>query len=307
MHYGCAEMHKMKWNDLQYLLAVANNGSLAAAARALGVNHTTVLRRIRAFEDSHGLQLFERLRTGYVLTDEGHELLSAARSLENTLASLEMKLAGKEEKLEGVVRVTMTDTLFTAAAAPHIASFQKMHPDISIELSLTVNRLNLTKRDADVAIRAAISKPEQLVGEIVSDLGFGAYCTSHYCEQNQRRPLQAQTWLAPDEMMSAAPSAQWMQRNLKNPKIAFTADSFPALKEMAKSDLGIAILPCCMVCPSSGLMRIDLPDDNLKISLWVLTHEELLNSMRIKAFYQHMVQALRANREVLEGKVPPAD
>src|SRR3712207_7391952 len=106
------------WEDLRYVLAVADASSLASAARGLGVNHTTVLRRVNAFEERLGLRLFDRLPTGYALTAGGEELLAAARRMAETVTELERKLSGQDLRLEGTLRVTTTDTLMASLLPP---------------------------------------------------------------------------------------------------------------------------------------------------------------------------------------------
>lgn len=121
-------MPPIPWDDLRYVLAVAAEGSLAGAARALGVNHTTVLRRVNAFEERLGLRLFERLPTGYFLTSGGAELIEAARLMEDTVTALERRLAGQDRKLAGAVRVTTTDTLVDMLLLPILVAFRAKHP-----------------------------------------------------------------------------------------------------------------------------------------------------------------------------------
>src|SRR5688572_20128168 len=120
----------MDWDDLRYFLAVGNAGSLAGAARTLGVNHTTVLRRIGAFEQRLGLRLFERLPTGYVLTAGGEQLIAAARHIDATVTTLERKLAGQDLQLAGTVRVTTTDTVMGSILPAILAEFRRSYPGI---------------------------------------------------------------------------------------------------------------------------------------------------------------------------------
>jgi DNA-binding transcriptional LysR family regulator len=148
-------MTQLEWDDLRYVLAVATSGSLAGAARNLGVNHTTVLRRIGAFEQRLGLRLFERLPTGYVLTAGGEELITAARHIDDTVTALERKLAGQDLRLSGVLRITTTDTLMGSILPEILAEFRDSHPGIAIEVAISNLMFNLTRRDADVAIRPA--------------------------------------------------------------------------------------------------------------------------------------------------------
>jgi DNA-binding transcriptional LysR family regulator len=158
-----------EWDDLRYVLAVANAGSLAGAARSLGVNHTTVLRCIVAFEKGLGLRLFERLPTGYVLTAGGEELIAEARHIEDRVTNLERKLAGQDLRLSGVIRVTTTDTLMGSILPEILAEFRAAQRGIGIEIAVSNIMVNLTKRDADVAIRLAKDPPETLVGRRTMD------------------------------------------------------------------------------------------------------------------------------------------
>lgn len=298
--------HRVNWDDLRFVLAVADHGSVASAARRLGVNHTTVLRRMHAFEEANKIRLFERLPTGYVLTAEGEQLVAAARSIDDTVVSLERRIAGQDLKLEGVIRVTTTDTFVTSVLPRHLASFRRQHPRIAIELVLTNHRLNLTKRDADVAIRPAEKLPAPLIGKRVADIGFAIYGAKSYLETHPRDPLASDhAWLAGDEVLANAPVAIWMRRHVPDAQIAFRADSFMSLHHAARAGLGLAALPSCLGDPDPGLVRLKAPMDDLEIGLWVLTHFDLSRAARIRAFIKHMEEALADDQELLAGK--PSD
>ena len=175
----------MEWDDLRYVLAVANAGSLAGAARKLGVNHTTVLRRIGVFEKELGLRLFERLPTGYVLTAGGEELIAAARHIDETVTTLERKLAGQDLRLSGAVRVTTTDTLMGSIVPEILAEFRESHTGIQVEVAVSNLMFNLTKRDADVAIRPAKDPPETLIGRRIAKIAFAIYGSPQYLARQQ--------------------------------------------------------------------------------------------------------------------------
>ncbi|MBY3466122.1 LysR family transcriptional regulator [Rhizobium laguerreae] len=132
-----AQNHRhLDWNDLRCVLAVAEHGGLAAAARALGVNHTTVLRRVNAFEEAQGLRLFERLPSGYLVTPGGEELLASVRQISSLVTDLERRLTGRDLRLEGVLRVATTDTLASSILPQHLAAFHVRYPDIVVELAV---------------------------------------------------------------------------------------------------------------------------------------------------------------------------
>ncbi len=300
--------HRVNWDDLRFVLAVADHGSVAAAARRLGVNHTTVLRRTHAFEEANKIRLFERLPTGYVLTAEGEQLVAAARSIDDTVASIERRIAGRDLKLEGVIRVTTTDTFMASVLPRHLASFRGEHPRIAIELVLTNHRLNLTKRDADVAIRPARALPAPLIGKRVSDIGFAVYGAKTYLEGRPADALASDhTWLSGDEILANARVADWMQRHVPDARIAFSADSFVSLHQAAVAGLGLVALPCCLGDAEPALTRLKAPMDDLGTGLWVLTHNDLSRAARIRAFIKHMEDGLAGDRQLLAGELAPGD
>lgn len=294
--------HRVDWDDLRFALAVAEGGSVAAAARRLGVNHTTVLRRIQAFEEAQKFRLFDRLPTGYALTAEGEQLAAAARSIDEIVATLERRISGQDLKLEGVIRMTTTDTFMASVLPRHLASFRALHPRITIELALTNTRLNLTKRDADVAVRPAKAPPSPLVGHRVSTVAFAVYGADHLLALHPCPDLESYTWLAGDELLANSPVANWMHKHVPNADIAFRADSFVALCHAVEAGLGVAALPCCLADRSKTLRRIHDPGEELSTGLWLLTHRDLAGAARIRAFMEHMDKALAAERACLEGR-----
>jgi len=156
---GNAWMHRLDWTDLQHALAVAETGSLAGAARALGVNHTTVLRRLNGLEGRIGVRLFERLPAGYALTTAGEEVLGVARGLGATVATLERRLLGRDLRLSGTLRVATTDTLALTILMPHLAAFRAAHPGIELEVTLSNAMANLTRRDGEELLAIAPRVP----------------------------------------------------------------------------------------------------------------------------------------------------
>jgi DNA-binding transcriptional LysR family regulator len=249
-------MHsRIDWEDLRYVLAVADAGAVAAAARALGVNHTTVLRRVNAFEERLGLRLFERLPTGYALTAGGEELLAAARAMAGTVAALERRLQGRDLRLEGGLRVSTTDTLMTSPVLPNaLAAFRERHPGIVVEVSTPNAVANLTRRDADVAIRPALDPPETLVGRRLCDVAFAPYAAPAYLAASGAGPaaLAARRWVAPDDSLAGSSVSRWMRAALPDAEIVLRADSLVSLRQAALSGLGAAILLATSGTPRRG-------------------------------------------------------
>ena len=292
----------MDWDDLRYVLAVAEAGSLAGAARRLRVNHTTALRRIGAFEKRLGLRLFERLPSGYVLTAGGEELIAAAQRVDETVTSLERKLAGRDLRLSGTVRVTTTDTLLGSILPEVLAEFRARHPGIEVEIAVSNLMLNLTKRDADVAIRPAKDPPETLVGRRVATIAFAIYGSTEYLAGHTSHDLVAHRWVAPDDSLADTAVARWMRARLRDSEIALRADSLLALSQAARAGLGLAALPCYLGDTTAGLACVHRPIPAMEAALWILTHEDLRHTARIRAFTEFAAQALSRRRPLLEGK-----
>jgi DNA-binding transcriptional LysR family regulator len=294
-------MAGLEWDDLRYVLAVASAGSLAGAARSLGVNHTTVLRRIDTFEKRLGLRLFERLPTGYVLTPGGEELIAAARHIDDTVTALERKLAGQDLRLSGTVRVTTTDTLMGSILPEILAEFRAGHPGIQVEIAVSNLMFNLTKRDADVAIRPANDPPETLVGRRVGKIAFAIYGSTQYLAKQKAKTLADHQWVGPDDSLAGTSVAQWMRSALPASEIALRTDSFLALRQAVQAGLGLAALPCYLGDTAPDLVCVHRPIPEMETTLWILTHEDLRHTARVRAFTEFAAQAFGRRRPLLEG------
>jgi DNA-binding transcriptional LysR family regulator len=291
----------MEWDDLRYVLAVASAGSLAGAARSLGVNHTTVLRRVGAFEQRLGLRLFERLPTGYVLTAGGEELIAAARHIDETVTTLQRKLAGKDLRLSGTIRMTTTDTLMGSVLPEILAEFRDSHPGIQVEIAISNLIFNLTKRDADVAIRPADHPPETLIGRRIAKIAFAIYGSPQYLSKHRAKDLAAHRWVAPDDSLAATSVAQWMRATLRDSEITLRADSLLALRQATQAGLGLAALPCYLGDTTPDLVRVHRPIAEMETGLWILTHEDLRHTARIRAFSDFVAHAFTRRRPLFEG------
>jgi DNA-binding transcriptional LysR family regulator len=291
----------MEWDDLRYVLAVATAGSLAGAARSLGVNHTTVLRRVGAFEERLGLRMFDRLPTGYVLTAGGEELVSVARRIDETVVTLERRLVGQDLRLSGVVRVTTTDTLMASMLPKILSEFRASHPGIQLEIAISNLMFNLTKRDADVVIRPAKDAPDTLIGRRVAKIAFAIYGSPQYLSQHKARDLAGHRWVAPDDSLVGTSVAQWMRSQLPDSEIALRADSLLALGQAAQAGLGLAALPCYLGDSAPDLVCVHRPIPEMTTALWILTHEDLRHTARIRAFTEFTANAFSRRRSLLEG------
>ncbi|WP_129649520.1 LysR family transcriptional regulator [Peristeroidobacter agariperforans] len=292
------------WDDFRYVLALADSGSLNDAASALRVNRTTVLRRINAFERKHGVRLFERLRTGYLLTEAGNELLAAARGFESALMQIERRLAGQDLRAEGLVRVTTTDTLLASVLQAPLATFQRQHPGITLDVATSNEIANLSKRDADIAIRPVAEAPEFLVGRRIGAVAFAVYAAATAEEPRSTVKAPGDRWLGPDETLASTSVARWMRSEMPSVRPEIRADSLVSLRELCAAGAGLAALPCYLGDSDARLTRIRPPIPAMTTALWILTHPNLARTTRVRLLMDHLSTELGRQRPLLEGQRP---
>lgn len=289
------------WDDLRVFLEIARTGSLSGAAKALGVNHSTVFRRINGFEDRLGVRLFERLQSGYVLTLAGEEMRASALRVEHEIERVDLRISGQDLKLEGSLIVTTTDTIAENLLGPHLAAFNKAYPGIRLELVLDNQYVNLSKRQADVAIRPTTSPPETLVGRRLCGLAFAPYAAKSYLKNNTG-DLAGMGWLSVDENLAHLAADKWFRRRFPDAHIALRSNSLLGLLHTCEAGMGAALLACFMADRRKNLVRLDAPIDDAASALWLLTHEDLRHTGRVRAFMDFMADALTAEIDLIEGR-----
>ena len=300
-------MHKFNWDDLQIVMAVAECGSASAAAQQLGLNHSTVLRRVNAFETTQGVKLFERRSTGYRPTSAGRAILQAAREINQKIRGVQRDILGRDSRLEGGVELTTTDSIFHAVIAGYLERFQDKHPDITVNVTMTNIRLNLTNLDAEVSVRPSRNPPEDLLGRRVCGLAFAIYTAAAPAHErpSSSGPVDA-PWLGTAGELQNSPAGAWFEKNIEPGQIIARSNSFVALRDLALTGLGQTVLPCCLGDRSAALQRVSDPIAELSTSLWVLMHPDLRNSARVSALSDHLARALRADKALMEGTNKPA-
>jgi DNA-binding transcriptional LysR family regulator len=290
-------MHSSSWDDLRYFLAADRLGSLSAAARALGVNHSTVFRRLAALEGRLGVRLFERGQNGYVATSAGEELRLGATNVEGEIDRLGRALAGRDFRLSGTVRVTSTDTMVLGLLTPHFAAFRRLHPGIQLQVVISNSVFNLNKREADVAIRPTNSPPENLVGRRLGRVGFAVYGGTKYLRQaGAHTTLADHDWIAPDESLSHLAQSQWIAKNIPEARVVYRVDSLVAMVQAARAGIGVALLLRHLADSDRSLRMLSGAMPSFDTQVWLLTHPDLRHAARIKAFMDFMQDRLESER-----------
>lgn len=289
------------WDDLRVFLAVARTGSLSGAARSLGVNHSTVFRRIAGFEEELGVRLFERLPTGYALTPAGEETLCIVERIEADVATLDRTVIGQDLRLSGTVRLTAIDMLAFWLLPPALLRFRAAYPGIEIDMVVGNETLNLSRRETDIALRIGNTPPETLVGRRVGRLDFAVYGSPDYCAEHPDSDLTTHDWIGFDQAHAAL--VRRFEEFLPGVQPVIRSNSVACAVRLAKSGLGLAVLPCAIAGLKDDLVRIAEVPDIFGLDLWLLTHEDLRHTARIRAVLDFLATELTAALSKASGSV----
>lgn len=291
-------------NDLIYVAAVTQTGSLAAAARKLHVNHATVFRRIAQIETTLGVRLFERDAGRYVATPAGEELAAAGSAIEQTAERSLLKVAGRDLRPSGVVRITTTDSFASTLLNPVLALCRARYPQIALHIGIDNNMLDLSKRDADIAVRPTRQPPEYLVGKRIAPLAFAVYGAMDYLQNTTASTLSEHQWIGLGESQERHRSMQWLQKVIPLEQVGYRIDGFASVARACADGLGLAVLPCFLGDGLAALRRIQEPLPDLASELWVLTHPDLRKTARIQTVFQFLQQELGKRSPALQGLKP---
>jgi len=284
---------------LNLVLAICRAGTLAGAARELGVNHSTVFRRINAIEKELNVRLFDRRPTGYVMTEAGEAAHRVASRIDEEVHGLSRALVGRDRRLEGPVRITAPDPVARRLLLPRLALFCREHPGIDMHVAITSRALQLSHREADVAVRVTRRPPQSYIGRRICAFRFCAYASRDYLARRGDLPLERQQWLVTDDGFDYLPASVLPDR--ASVRIVFKCSDTTVVVDAAKHGLGIAPLPCFLGDAEPDLVRVTAPLESLTRELWVLTHPDLRATARVAALMTHLVGALEEQKSRIEG------
>lgn len=293
-------MHRPNWDDYRFVLAVARSGSVSGAARELGVNHATVLRRVAGIEARLGVELFEKSVRGYNIAPEKLRLMEAAREVEAAVEAVEHLARAGEAPLAGVIRVTSTDTFCHVILPPLLARLSENEPDLSFELLSNNAHLDLSRLHADVTVRPTYKLPEDLCGDMAAQMAFGFYAASPQVPDDH--------WLGLTGAIGRSHVAQKLRDELERRKVTFTAaaDSFLSLHSLAEAGMGRVMLPAFLGDLSANLVRVEPVFDIQPVPVFVASHVDLADAPRLRLARARIASALGSVEERLLGKVGQA-
>lgn len=294
----------MDWNDFRLILAIGRAGSLKGAAQQLGNDHSTIFRWLNALEARFQVQLFERADGVYTPTSAGDRMLLAAERMEIEVLAVDREVSGQDARLSGNLRITCSESLAYRILNDLLAEFRLKHAGITVELLVDNRQLDLLRREADIAIRATRPTEGDLFGRQIAETAWALYASPRYLAdrgQPDGVPFEGHSFIGWDGSAVAA-AASWLTETVPNQQIVYRSSSLINQMMAVKAGIGMALLPCYLGDPETDIERVSVPEATLTRELWLITHRDLRNTARVRAFFDIVGQGLTARRQLLEGR-----
>jgi DNA-binding transcriptional LysR family regulator len=292
------------WDYLRYFLAVAVAGTTVAAAKKMRVDQSTVSRQIAALEKAIGAKLFNKSVSGYELTDLGRELIPAAERAELEISEMLSLVAQNGRRLAGTIKVTTNETIADLFLTPSLREFAELYPETRVDVSVTVHWLDLSRGEADLALRAArVLKGEGFVAQKLSDLPWAIYCSQDYVGKHgspaRAVELPKHRIISVDGDLATIAGFQWLEKNAGSAAVVSRTDSLPNVLAAVRAGLGVSALPCVTGEAEPELVRCFGPNEELDSSVWLVTRSQIKDEPRIKAFNSFIASKAPVLRRLL--------
>jgi DNA-binding transcriptional LysR family regulator len=287
----------LDWGDIRVFATLARHGSLSATARALGVNHATVARRLDGLEQALGSKLFERRSKGYQLTTAGRRVLEPAAAMENAAGALGR--LGPEPSLAGLVRITATPSLAETFLIPRLRALHKMHPALDFEILAERQQASLPRHQSDIALRLGRPERGDILGRRVARIGYGFYGTREW--RDRLKGGSALFFIGFDEAGARFPEAQWMARRFRNARLVVRANYQTGQISAACAGFGIALLPHFFAASEPTLVEVRLPEVPPARELWLLTRRDVRQRPQLRAVADFLADLFRSESLLFEG------
>lgn len=282
----------MNWDDLRFLVEIGREGTLAAAARRLKVDQTTVARRLRALEDTLGTPLFERSDKHWRPTAVGASVLERATRIEEDVAGLARLADTGTRTVSGVVRITSVSAIASDYLVPRLNGLYARHPELIVELIASNDNLNVSRREADIAIRLARPESGDFLIRKLADVGFAVYAAPS---------AQHDDWVTYDDELAHTPEMRWLAAQLAGQRVRLRTNSLAGLLRAVAGGIGRAVLPCFLADSAPGLIRTSGPQPVLSRDLWLLVHPDARRQPRVAAVADWLGECFAADALAFRG------
>lgn len=302
-----------EWSDARQFLAVQRQRSLTAAARELKVNQSTVSRRIAVLEESLGARLFDRTPDGLVLTAVGERVYEAARRMEEAALAVERTASGEDAKVEGPVRLATSEAFAVGFLFDHLAELRQRHPGLVVEVSVGQPSVDLSRREADLALRfrprgSAPAQPN-LIARRLGGMAFAAFASRAYLGRRgtprRAEDLVGHDIVAYDEDLPPIPGATWLREASEGASAVTRCTSVLALAAAARGALGVTVVPCFLGLRPPALVHLAPPPTVDFADIWLVVHPDLRGNARVRAVMEWLAEVVARERAVLEGIEEP--
>lgn len=277
----------MNWEDLRHFLALAETGSLSEAARVLGVDHTTVARRVAALETALSLRLIDRLPRAVMLTAEGQAIARLGKPMQEASLALQRAASGVADTLAGPVRVSAPPAFATLVLAPHIATLKARHPGIIVDLGSDQRTADLDHREADIAVRLSRPTADGLIARKVGEIPFALYAARGY-----DKPPAEWTFITHDGFPTVLPQQRWLDQIIGDRPVAFRTNDVITMAIAARAGLGVAVLPYFVGEDDPGLIRLPSPEPPPVRDIWLVVHDDLRRAPRVRAVMEFLIETI---------------
>jgi DNA-binding transcriptional LysR family regulator len=281
----------MDWSDLAFFLALARSGSLSAAAKRMGTNHSTVARRIESLERDLGVRLVDRLPHAYRLTTAGERVRDLGGAAETAIADIERYARGADRSPHGVVRISGPPHLISSLIAPSLTSLKRSNPDLKIELAGEPRPVSLSRREADIALRMFRPSQKGLVARRLAVFHFGLYGTREYVA---RTATSERNYIGYDESLEHVPQQRWVAAVAGARPFTLRTNDLAAMLAAVRGGLGLAALSHATARHYPALVQVKTSQPPPKRELWLLFHRDLGKSPAVRAVIDHIVKVTSA-------------
>lgn len=286
----------INWDHLRFFLALANEHTLVAAAQSLNVSHTTVLRRIRLIEDSLGVKLFELTSDGHRLSPAGETLFAETAELNKVIGRVTRQLSDGQSEARGEVTITTTDTLAHEILPDLLARLSAKHEGLRFSLKMLNQLSDINNYEADIAIRACLEPPGQLIGRQLGTVKFVACASASYVESTQLTQFphksDAHRFVVLDQSFRQSPFYQWLNSRLSVDSLCTVASNFLSAAALCRAGMGITVLPDYMLNNQAALVRLAIDQPIPSNPLWILSHPDSRDTERVKLVRQSLYTSL---------------
>jgi molybdate transport repressor ModE-like protein len=294
------------WDDFRFVLAIVRGGSVSAAAKQLGVDHATVIRRVDRLEHRLSAKLFDRRKTGYLLTEAGQRVADSAETMESTIVANQEAVGGSRARLTGTVRIGAPDGFGSYFLAPRLVKFGERYPDLDLELVATARMFSLSKREADIAISLSMPKEGRIVGRKLADYSLGLYAAPAYLDRAppiaSRSDLLHHRFVGYIEDLLYTPELDYVPQVSSKISAKFRSANLIAQLNATVSGFGIAVLPHFMAIAHPQLRPVLADEITIQRAFFLLMHADSKDLARIRAVADYVHETVEQERALFIGR-----